>query len=181
MSKYVRWIILCLPLVMGYGCMDEPDMDTNVRNAAPPSIRLLTGTSEEYILGTTATTITLQAEVLSANGLPVEAYGVCWGLDPSPVVESGDTVISGTGIGEYESTAVGLEADTTYYIRPYATNEKGTSYGEELSVSTQTGLGVVQTLDPADVKAESAFLGGRLLALGEGISSKEACIFMKRH
>lgn len=168
MSKYIRWIILCLPLVMGYGCMDEPDMDTNVRNAAPPSIRLLTGTSEEYILGTTATTITLQAEVLSANGLPVEAYGVCWGLDPSPVVESGDTVISGTGIGEYESTAVGLEADTTYYIRPYATNEKGTSYGEELSVSTQTGLGVVQTLDPADVKAESAFLGGRLLALGEG-------------
>ena len=152
--------------------MDEPDMDTDVRNATPPSIRLLTGTSEEYVLGITATTITLQAEVLSANGLPVEAYGVCWGLDPSPVVESGDTVVSGTGIGAYVATAVGLEADTTYYVRPYATNEKGTSYGEELSVSTQTGLGVVQTLEPADVKAKSARLGGRLLALGEGEITK---------
>ena len=171
MMKYIRWIVLCLPFIVG-SCMDEPDMDTDVRNATPPSIRLLTGTSEEYVLGITATTITLQAEVLSANGLPVEAYGVCWGLDPSPVVESGDTVVSGTGIGAYVATAVGLEADTTYYVRPYATNEKGTSYGEELSVSTQTGLGVVQTLEPADVKAKSARLGGRLLALGEGEITK---------
>ena len=171
MMKYIRWIVLCLPFIVG-SCMDEPDMDTDVRNATPPSIRLLTGTSEEYVLGITATTITLQAEVLSANGLPVEAYGVCWGLDPSPVVESGDTVVSGTGIGVYVATAVGLEADTTYYVRPYATNEKGTSYGDELSVSTQTGLGVVQTLEPADVKAKSARLGGRLLALGEGEITK---------
>ena len=57
-------------------CVEDPDMSTDVRNAAPPQVRLLTGTSAEYKLKRSATSVTIQAEVVSSNGLPVEQYGV---------------------------------------------------------------------------------------------------------
>ena len=47
---------------------------------------------------------------------------------------------------------------------------KGTSYGDELLVSTTNGLGVVRTLLPIekDIKATSIICGGKIVDAGEG-------------
>lgn len=47
---------------------------------------------------------------------------------------------------------------------------KGTSYGDELLVSTTNGLGVVRTLLPTekDIKATSITCGGKIVDAGEG-------------
>jgi hypothetical protein len=39
----------------------------------------------------------------------------------------------GTGVGAFTSTLTGLTLNTVYYIRSYATNSVGTSYGPEVS------------------------------------------------
>ena len=39
----------------------------------------------------------------------------------------------GTGVGAFTSTLTGLTLNTVYYIRSYATNSAGTSYGPEVS------------------------------------------------
>lgn len=149
-------------------CVEDPDMSTDVRNAAPPQVRLLTGTSAEYKLKRSATSVTIQAEVVSSNGLPVEQYGVCWSLDSNATLEAGDTAVAGKGLGEYVATACNLKANQTYHIRPFAMNKKGISYGEELNVTTTSGLGIVQTLQPGNIRAVSVSLGGKVLDAGEG-------------
>lgn len=172
MNKFIRYILflVCAGGLIVTGCIEDPEMSTDIRNASVPDVILLTGTGDEYEIQKTATTITIQAEVLSANGAPVEKYGICWGLNSNPTVESGDTVIAGKGIGEFSATAVQLNSSQEYYIRPYATNKKGTSYGDELLVSTADGLGVVRTLVPTerDIKATAITCGGKIIDAGEG-------------
>ena len=42
----------------------------------------------------------------------------------------------GGGGGSYSSQITGLNPQTTYYLRAYATNSTGTSYGPEISFTT---------------------------------------------
>ena len=42
----------------------------------------------------------------------------------------------GSGAGSFTSNITGLTANTTYYIRAYATNSKGTGYGNTISFTT---------------------------------------------
>ena len=172
MNKYLRYILLLIGTssLIVTSCVEDPEMSTDIRNASAPEVILLTGVEEGYDIQKTATTITIEGEVLSANGAPVESYGVCWGTESNPTIEAGDTVISGKGLGKFSATAISLESDQEYYIRPYATNMKGTSYGDELLVSTTNGLGVVRTLLPTekDIKATSITCGGKIVDAGEG-------------
>jgi len=43
----------------------------------------------------------------------------------------------GTSIGSYTSTMSGLLPNTTYYVRAYATNKVGTSYGAVKEFKTE--------------------------------------------
>ncbi|ABG58381.1 T9SS type A sorting domain-containing protein [Cytophaga hutchinsonii] len=73
--------------------------------------------------------------VLSENGAAVIARGVCWSTTSMPTIEDNKTE-DGTGAGAFTSALTGLSASTTYYLRAYAINESGTSYGSEISFTT---------------------------------------------
>ena len=45
----------------------------------------------------------------------------------------------GTGTGSFTSNLTGLTKSTTYYVRAYATNSAGTSYGDEVILRTYEG------------------------------------------
>jgi hypothetical protein len=49
---------------------------------------------------------------------------------------AGDHTLDGSGTGVFTSYLSGLTPNTTYYVRAYATNAAGTSYGNELSFTT---------------------------------------------
>ena len=66
---------------------------------------------------------------------PITARGVCWSLNPNPTTNDNITS-NGTGTGDYTSLMNGLVPDTLYYIRAYAVNSVGTSYGNMLSFRT---------------------------------------------
>ena len=70
------------------------------------------------------------------NGTVTER-GVCWSTIPSPTV-SGNHISNGTGTGTFNVTISGLNQNTTYYYRAYATNSAGTAYGSEMTVTTTT-------------------------------------------
>lgn len=63
------------------------------------------------------------------------AKGVCWNTSINPEVTDAHTT-DGTGIGSYTSNITGLEPDTDYHIRAYATNSSGTAYGNEFTFRT---------------------------------------------
>ena len=73
--------------------------------------------------------------VTSDGGAEVTAKGVCWSTSQNPAI-SDSFSIDGVGLGEYVSIINGLTANTTYYVRAYATNSEGTTYGEEKTFTT---------------------------------------------
>ena len=73
------------------------------------------------------------------GGAEVSSRGVCWDILGNPTIETASSMVAGSGIGNYECEIDGLESNTTYYVRAYATNSVGTSYGEEKSFNTLNG------------------------------------------
>jgi hypothetical protein len=62
--------------------------------------------------------------------------GFCWGTVATPTI-SNSIVACGTGTGVFSCTMTGLNSNTTYYYRAYATNGAGTSYGQIFSFKTK--------------------------------------------
>ncbi|MFO7658523.1 MAG: FISUMP domain-containing protein [Bacteroidales bacterium] len=73
--------------------------------------------------------------ITSDEGFVVSARGVCWSLNVNPTIADNKTS-DGTGAGSFTSEITGLTADTTYYVRAYATNSKGTGYGSTMVFKT---------------------------------------------
>jgi len=73
--------------------------------------------------------------VTSDGNTTVTARGVCWSTSPNPTLSDSYTT-DGTGLGAFTSSINGLTANTTYYVRAYATNSVGTVYGNEESFTT---------------------------------------------
>jgi len=74
--------------------------------------------------------------IFDAGGLPIIIKGVCWSSFQNP-----DTTMSktndGSGSTTFNSIITGLHPNTTYYIRSYAINSLGISYGNQQSFTTQ--------------------------------------------
>jgi uncharacterized protein (TIGR02145 family) len=81
------------------------------------------------------TSATSGGSISSDGGATVTARGVCWSTSPSPTTSNSKTT-NGAGIGSFTSSLTGLTAGTIYYVRAYATNSAGTSYGNEISFTT---------------------------------------------
>jgi len=74
----------------------------------------------------TAATATSGGNVIYNGGVTVTARGVCWSTSPNPTITDSKTS-DGIGTGTFSSSITGLTASTTYYVRAYATNSKGTN------------------------------------------------------
>ena len=74
-------------------------------------------------------------EVTDDGGDPVTARGVVWNRTGNPTTDDNYTV-DGAGTGSFTSTITGLDPGNTYFVRAYATNSQGTSYGEEAGFTT---------------------------------------------
>lgn len=61
--------------------------------------------------------------------------GICWSTSHNPTTNESHAN-SGTGTGSFTVNMTGLTANTTYYVRAYAINSAGTSYGSEVSFTT---------------------------------------------
>ena len=81
------------------------------------------------------TTATGGGNVTADGGAEVTARGICWSTSHNPTVSDSHTT-DGTGTGSFTSAMTSLTANTTYYVRAYATNSAGTAYGEEVSFTT---------------------------------------------
>jgi len=78
--------------------------------------------------------------VSSDGGFSVLSRGVCWNTSPSPTINNNITS-NGSGTGQYTSNVTGLLPNTLYYLRAYATNSNGTSYGDEVQFTTTNTSG----------------------------------------
>ncbi len=88
----------------------------------------------------TQNTATSEGDVTSDGSETVTARGVCWSTTASPTIADSHTT-DGTGTGVFVSNLTGLLETTLYYVRAYATNSIGTSYGNEVTLNTTYYIG----------------------------------------
>ena len=81
-------------------------------------------------------------EVTNDGGAEVTERGICWSTNENPTL-SDNHVAAGEGTGAFTAMMNGLEDNTTYHIRAYATNEVGTAYGLDGEFVTISGGGGV--------------------------------------
>ena len=115
--------------------------------------------------------------VTSDGGANVTARGVCYGTSQNPTI-SGLHTSDGNGTGTFSSTLTGLTANTTYYVRAYATNSEGISYGSQKTFTTQqtVTLPTVTTNNVTDITQTTAVSGGNVTSTGNGtVSTKGVC------
>ncbi|MCP4174617.1 MAG: hypothetical protein GY758_28030, partial [Fuerstiella sp.] len=125
--------------------------------SAPPAVAT-TGVSS-----VTHNTASVSGEVTGDGGEPVTARGVCWSTSQEPDMTNGAVCAQeGTGTGIFESFIAGLSPHTTHYVRAYATNSTGTSYGNEIEFETHVIPGDVNGDSAVDVS--DAVLGLKVLA-----------------
>jgi hypothetical protein len=73
--------------------------------------------------------------ITNDGGGTITDRGICWSTSTAPSIEESH-ISSGNGIGSFISNITELSEATIYYVRAYATNSAGTSYGNELSFIT---------------------------------------------
>jgi hypothetical protein len=136
------------------------------------------------VLTTTVSSITQNSansggNVTSEGGYLVTTKGVVWGTSANPTVPNINSTNDGSGIGVFSSSLTGLNAQTQYYYRAYATNSFGTAYGTNSNFYTHSNPPVSQaanlfanafsssqidlTWDPAVFPISGATIKGYLL------------------
>jgi|GEM_PF-1574565 len=127
-----------------------------------PTAPVVNTTDSSNVTQTTAMT---GGEVMSECGAPVTMRGVCWNTSSNPTTANNKT-INGSGIGAFASLMTALTPNTTYYVRAYATNSMGTSYGNNIIVKTKGTLPVVTTDEIPSVTATTALAFGNVTSGG---------------
>ncbi|SDL03118.1 pectinesterase [Catalinimonas alkaloidigena] len=123
--------------------------------------------SSQPVSAISTTFATSGGNIYTDGGAPVTARGVVWNTTGSPTVDDSKTE-DGTGPGTFSSQLTGLTPGTQYYVRAYATNSAGTSYGGEVSFTTLTERSVptVTTGQISNILAEEAVGSGEVTDWG---------------
>jgi uncharacterized protein (TIGR02145 family) len=138
-------------------------------SATEPAISTTAVTS---ITGTTATS---GGNVTSDGGATVTAYGVCWNTSVNPTTAN-STTTDGAGTGAFTSSITGLTPGTLYYVRAYATNSIGTTYGNEISFTTAAALPTLTTTAATSITETTATSGGDITSSGgASVTARGVC------
>jgi uncharacterized protein (TIGR02145 family) len=110
------------------------------------------------------TSASCTGEVTAIGSGDITARGICYGLTDN-VGLSGPHTTTGGGIGEFSSTLNGLEPETRYYFKAYATNSYGTSYGSGMTFVTGSSSGIIPSVTTAlvtNITDSSVTCGGEV-------------------
>lgn len=125
----------------------------------------------------TATSAKCDGNASSDGGTSITNRGICWSTSNSPTIENSNHISVGMGTGSYTGMMSNLTLNTVYYVRAYATNQRGTSYGEQKQFTTLDGLPTVSTSSVSNIAATSAICGGSISSNGGFAISEKGLVW----
>ncbi len=118
----------------------------------------------------TTSSATIGGNVTSDGGTTVTERGVCYSTSSSNPTTSNSKKSAGSGLGNFTVNLSNLSAGTKYYVRAYAINEVGISYGSTISFTTEEepsySKPTVTTSSATNVTTSSATIGGNVTSDG---------------
>ena len=103
---------------------------------APKILGFLPTVTTSLLSGITTTTVICGGNVIEGGDTCLER-GVCWDISLNPTLKDDNHTVDGNGFGGFVSYVTGLSPGTFYYIRAYAINDAGLSFGKQLTFATQ--------------------------------------------
>lgn len=156
----LRVLLAVLMLSMLYYCSKD-----STKEVTPPAVKIsLPTVTTTAALTITSTGATLGGNVTSDGNATVTERGVVYATTQTPTT-SNTKVAVGTGTGTFTTNVTGLTAGTTYYVRAYATNSQGTSYGSQETFNVSTILPIINAGSFSSIK-----VSGTTVANNENIS-----------
>ncbi|MBS7229458.1 T9SS type A sorting domain-containing protein [Flavobacterium psychroterrae] len=114
------------------------DSFTFANGAVAPTVTTTAATAVK------AVSATIGGNVTEDGGDATIERGIVWATTTNPTILSNKVQI-GTGTGAFTNTVTGFPPASLIYYRAYATNSGGTSYGAQLTLTTNAGLGTAAT------------------------------------
>ena len=154
-AKALAAITLMIAVAFFAGCKPEEDTNNNGNDNngnQPADTITVPRVVTSAVFDITETRAFGGGEVTSDGGSDIIERGVCWSTAIHPSV-SGDHAYDSLGLGTFSFAMTDLLPETTYYVRAYAINGKGISYGEQVSFST------LSLPEPPEPNTEAAFVG----------------------
>lgn len=123
--------------------------------------------STANITAVSTTIATSGGNITYDGGTVITSRGICYSLSTNPTIAN-SIVNSGSGSGSFISNLSGLTASTIYYVRAFATNILGTSYGNQISFTTSSlfSLATLTTTAASVITTNSATSGGNISSNG---------------
>lgn len=119
-------------IAIEYNNLDVANFWGTVTDSGGASAPTVTTQSVSSIGTTTATG---NGNVTSDGGATITERGVCWNTGGTPTTSDSTATSAGT-TGAFTASMTSLSPSTTYYVRAYAINSEGTSYGSEVDFTT---------------------------------------------
>ncbi len=117
----------------------------------------------------------IQSTQAVANGIlsgfgnleSVSQHGHVWSTKANPTTSDNKTALgTAYSTGSFVSTLTSLLPNVTYHVRAYATNAKGTAYGEEVTFTTEYGTVSLTTNEATNISSKSAKVSGTITDKG---------------
>ena len=115
--------------------------------------------------------------VTASGGGVISARGVVWNTSPTPTLSHFKTT-NGVGTGTFTSNLTSLTSPgTTYYVRAYVTNNRGTAYGNEVTFTSLAVPPTVVTKPVTTITPTSAISGGTISLTGGAPHSEKGLVY----
>ena len=119
-----------------YYCSNQTSVGRSVRCLRDLAMIVFSTVTTSYPVNVGSSSATCGGVVTSDGGGTVNERGVCWSTHLSPGMDDNHASASSAGNGSYIVSIGGLQPGTTYYVRAYAINEMGVSYGNDITFTT---------------------------------------------
>jgi hypothetical protein len=121
----------------------------------------------QAVTGIGPTSATGNGTITSLGSPNPTAHGMVWNTSGTPTLaDNSSDEGAASATGAFTSNMTGLSPYTTYYVRAYATNANGTSYGNEVSFATSGILPTVTTQAVSGIGTTTATGSGTITSLG---------------
>ena len=118
-----------------------------VTYSTPITVTTLTPTIPTVTTDNVSTYNWCTGTVVDDGHAPVTQRGFVYDTLPNPTLSNGVVIAEGNGLGEFSELLTGLSIGKLYFVRAFATNARGTGYGDQLYFTAESDIQTVTDYD----------------------------------